>query len=472
MPILIVVGGVTFVYSTLEAMLAPALPLIQAGVGGTSSSIAWVFTGLLLSGAVCTPLIGRLGDLYDKKRLFIAVLAIVALGTALAGLATNVPVLAIGQMMQGTGLGLTPLSIGLMRDVLPGDRVKSGNALIIGTSSLGVVAGPLLAGPLTSVMSYRWLFWLPFFLLAVLTGLAFSMVPTSATANATTAAAAAAKHGSVDWLGAGLLGGGLLALLTGLTLVPTWGWASGGFVALAVAASALLTAFVMTQRRLANPLIDLRVRGRTVFVVCAVSFAVGWAVFATYTALPTITAAPTTTGYGLASDATVTGWILVPSGVLAGASAFVVRPLERLVGAKVLLVASCVPILAAPGVLLLDRPSLGLLITSSALMGLGIGLGLTQAMNIVVTAVPAARATSLTGLMFVVRAVGGSLGAQVGGSTLAGDVIPSTTLPTWSAFTTMLTISVLIGVLAVLVAAALPRRSGAVPDPAGARAPV
>lgn len=462
MPILIVVGGVTFVYSTLEAMLAPALPLIQAGVGGTSSSIAWVFTGLLLSGAVCTPLIGRLGDLYDKKKLFIIVLAIVALGTALAGLATNVPVLAIGQMMQGTGLGLTPLSIGLMREALPGDRVKSGNAMIIGTSSLGVVAGPLLAGPLTSVMSYRWLFLLPFFLLVILIGLAYSALP----------ATAATTRGSVDWLGAGLLSGGLLALLIGLTLVPTWGWSSGGFIALAAGASVLLAVFVMTQRRLANPLIDLRVRGRTVFVVCAVSFAVGWAVFATYTALPTITAAPTATGYGLASDATVTGWILVPSGVLAGVSAFVVRPLERLVGAKVLMVASCVPILAAPGVLLLDRPSLGLLVTSSALMGLGIGLGLTQAMNIVVTVVPAARATSLTGLMFVVRAVGGSLGAQVGGSTLASDVIPSTTLPTWSAFTTMLTVSVLVGLFAVLVAAALPRRSGAVPDPAGAQAPV
>ncbi|MFD7646093.1 MFS transporter [Streptomyces albidoflavus] len=462
MPILIVVGGVTFVYSTLEAMLAPALPLIQAGVGGTSSSIAWVFTGLLLSAAVCTPLISRLGDLYDKKKLFVAVLSVVALGTALAGLATNVPVLAVGQMMQGAGLGLTPLSIGLMREALPDDRVKGGNAMIIGTSSLGVVAGPLLAGPLTSVMSYRWIFWLPFLLLLALIALAVAALPTTR----------ATASGSVDWWGVILLGGGLLALLLGLTLAPAWGWASGAFVATALGAVALLAAFAVTQRRVASPLIDLRARGRTVFVVCAVSFAVGWAVFATYTALPTIIAAPAATGYGLASDATVTGWILVPSGVLAGLSAFAVRPLERLMGAKALMVASCVPILAAPGVLLLGRPSLGLLIASSALMGLGIGLGLTQAMNVVVTSVPAERATSLTGLMFVVRAVGGSLGAQVGGSTLASDVIPSTTLPTWSAFTTMLTVTVVIGLLAVLVSAALPRRSADVPEPAGARAPV
>ncbi|MDK0524166.1 MFS transporter [Streptomyces sp. ML-6] len=466
MPILLVVGGVTFVYSTLEAMLAPALPLIRAGVGGTPSSIAWVFTGLLLSGAVCTPLIGRLGDLHDKKKLFLAVLSIVTLGTALAGLATNVPVLAVGQMMQGAGLGLTPLSIGLMREALPEDRVKNGNAMIIGTSSLGVLAGPLLAGPLTSVLSYRWLFWLPFFLLVALIGLAFAVLPESpATAFAT-------PRGRVDWLGAGLLGGGLLTLLLGLTFAPTWGWASGGFLATALGAAVLLTAFVVTQRRLASPLIDLRERGRTVFVVCAVSFAVGWAVFATYTALPTITSAPATTGYGLALDTTVTGWILVPSGVLAGLSAFAVRPLERLVGTKALMVGSCVPILAAPGVLLLDRPSLGLLITSSALMGLGIGLGLTQAMNIVVTSVPASRAASLTGLMFVVRAVGGSLGAQIGGSTLAGDVIPSTTFPTWSAFTTMLTVSAVVGLFAVLVAAALPRGSAAVPELAEVRASV
>ncbi|ALG08361.1 MFS transporter [Kibdelosporangium phytohabitans] len=447
---LIVLGGVTFVYSTLEAMLAPALPLIQAGVGGTPSSIAWVFTGLLLSAAVCTPLISRLGDLYDKKKLFIAVLAAVALGTALAGLATSVPVLAIGQMLQGAGLGLTPLSIGLMREALPEERTKSGNAMIIGTSSLGVVAGPLLAGPLTSVMSYRWLFFLPFILLVVLIAVAFRVLPT------TTATA----HGNVDWLGAVLLSGGLLALLLGLTLAPAWGWTSAGFIAMAVGALALLAAFVMTRRRLANPLVDLRVRGRTVLVVCMVSFAVGWAVFATYIALPTIAAAPVATGYGLESNATVTGWILVPSGVLAGISAFVVRPLERLLGAKALMALSCVPILAAPGVLLLDRPSLGLLVTSAALMGLGIGLGLTQAMNLVVSSVPADRVTSVTGLMFVVRAIGGTLGAQVGGSTLASDVIPSTALPTWSAFTTLLTITVVIGLFAVLVTAALPRKSG------------
>jgi MFS family permease len=460
MPMLIVVGGVTFVYSTLEAMLAPALALIQAGVGGTPSSIAWVFTGLLMSGAVCTPLIGRLGDLYDKKKLFIVVLTVVALGTALAGLATNVPVLAIGQMLQGAGLGLTPLSIGLIREAFPDEGVKSGNAMIIGTSSLGVVTGPLLAGPLTSVMSYRWLFWLPFILLVVLIGVAIRALPTT---TATT-------QGSVDWRGAALLSGGLLTLLIGLTLAPTWGWDSGGFVAMALGALALLAVFVRTQRRVLNPLIDLRVRGRTVFVVCAVSFAVGWAVFATYTALPTITAAPAKTGYGLASNATVTGWILVPSGVLAGLSAFAVRPLERVLGTKPLMVLSCVPILAAPGVLLLDRPSLGLLITSSAMMGLGIGLGLTQAMNLVAVTVPTDRVTSVTGLMFVVRAIGGTLGAQVGGSTLASDVIPSTTLPTWSAVTTMLTITVIIGLFAVLVAAALPRTSGAPRDTTEAQA--
>ncbi|MFG1905666.1 MFS transporter [Kribbella sp. NPDC048928] len=443
-----VLGGVVLVLSLLESMLVPALPLIQQGVGASTASITWVFTGLLLSGAVCTPLIGRLADIYDKKTVFLVVLGVVVAGVLLSAVATSILVLATGQILQGAGLGFAPLAIGMLGDTQPSAKARTGNGLIIGMSALGSVAGLLLSGPLLSVLPYNWLYWLPLAALVALGLAAVAVLPSTP----------AGGDGKVDWMGAILLSTGLFAVLIALTEAPTWGWSSARFLGLAALGIALLAAFTTVELTTVHPLVDLRVGGRPVIVTCAVAFAVGWATYAVYLALPTIVAAPPAAGYGLGETPTTAGFLLLPLGVVAAAAAALTGRLERRLGSKPLMILSCLPVVASSAILFLARHDGAVLALASGLAGLGMGIGLTQAMNIVSSSVPTERLASASGFLLVLRQVGGTLGAQVSGSVLAGDLIPGTPLPTWSSFGAIFVISTVVGLAAIATSLALPRR--------------
>ncbi|MBN6038518.1 MFS transporter [Amycolatopsis sp. 195334CR] len=445
-----VLGLVILVYTVLESMLVPALPLIQDGVGASASSITWVFTGLLLSGTVATPLVGRLADIYDKKAVFLVVLGIVAVGTLLGAVATSIVVLAIGQVLQGAGLGLVPLSLGILRDTQPAARARIGNGLVVGMSGLGSVIGLLLAGPLLTALPYNWLYWLPLAALVLLGAAAVPVLP---------AARPPTGDVRVDWVGAALLSGGLLAVLIGLTQSPSWGWWSAEFLSLGAAGLTLLAVFVVVELKVRQPLIDLRSGGRSVIITCVVAFAVGWATYAVFLSLPTIVAAPPSTGYGLGDTPSTAGLLLIPLGVVAAASAPLAGLLERVLGAKMVLVLSCLPIVASAAVLFLARHEGVVLAFASGLAGLGIGIGLTQAMNIVSSAVPAERMASASGLLLVVRSIGATVGVQVSGSVLASDPVPGTALPTWSSFSAVFLMATVVGVGAVIAGAALPGRT-------------
>jgi MFS family permease len=447
-----VLSALVLVYSVLESMLVPALPLIQQGVGASTASITWVFTGLLLSGAICTPLIGRLADLHNKKAVFFGVWGVAVVGVLLAAVATSIGVLAIGQVLQGAGLGFVPLAIGILRDTRPAEKAKSGNGVLVGMSALGSVAGLLLAGPLLTVLSYHWLYWLPLAALVLLGIVAAVVLPSTP----------ATGEGRIDWAGAVLLSVGLFAVLIALTEAPTWGWSSAKFLTLACAGVVLVAVFTVVERRVERPLVDLQVGGKAVLVTCVVSFTAGWATYAVFLSLPTIVAAPPAAGYGLGATPTTTGLLLLPLGLAGAASAALTGRLERLLGSKTVMVLSCVPLVAASAILFLARHEGGMLALASGLAGLGVGVGLTQAMNIVSSSVPAERMASASGFLLVVRSVGGTLGAQVSGSVLASDLVPGTPLPTWSSFGTIFVISIVVGFGALAASVALPRRVASV----------
>ncbi|MGW6461595.1 MFS transporter [Streptomyces sp. NPDC055078] len=455
------ISGTLLVFGMLEALLGPALVEIQNAVGASAASVTWVFTGLLLSGSVAAPLIGRLADLHDKRKLFLIVLAVVLTGIVIAALATTIVVLAVGQILKGVGLALVPLSLGILRETQPADRVKAGTGLILGVTALGGVAGVLFSGHVVEALSYRWLFWLPFIALALLGLAALRVVPS-------TAPAPDSAQGGIDWPGAALLTAGLVGLLIALTEVNSWGWTSGRFLALSVPSLFLLAVFVAVELRAEHPLVDLRVGGRSVMIGCAVVAAIGWASSTAQIAVPIMVAAPGMTGYGLESTATLAGYVIAPVGIVAGIMSVLTRRLESYVGGRTLMVTACVCLMASTALILTGPPERWTLAVASGIAGLGVGVGFTQAINLLVTTVPAERVASLSGFVFVVKGLGGILGAQLTGTLLAREVIPGTPLPTWSSVTTAYWMATGVGLLAALLSAALPRRSA--PAPAAAPA--
>jgi len=142
-------------YALLQSLVAPALLTIQEDLHTTPAGAAWILTAYLLSASVFTPIAGRLGDMYGKKRTMVVVLIVLALGTLLAALATSIGVMIVARVIQGAGGAIFPLSFSIIRDEFPPPRVPHGIALISAILGIGGGLGIVLAGPIIQQLDWR-----------------------------------------------------------------------------------------------------------------------------------------------------------------------------------------------------------------------------------------------------------------------------------------------------------------------------
>ena len=149
-------------YAMLQSLVVPALPTLEHDLNTTPTGVTWIFTAYLLAASVATPIAGRVGDMFGKKRTLVVVLAGLAAGTLLAALATTLPVMIGARAIQGLGGAIFPLAFGIVRDEFPRERVAGGIALISGLLGVGGGLGIILAGPILAHLDYHWLFWIPF----------------------------------------------------------------------------------------------------------------------------------------------------------------------------------------------------------------------------------------------------------------------------------------------------------------------
>src|SRR5919198_4049409 len=175
--VVLALGGAAF--SLLQSLVAPALPTIQHDLHTSASAVTWVLTAYLISASVCTPILGRLGDMYGKERLLVAVLVAMAAGTLVAALARSIDLMIAGRVIQGAGGAVFPLAFGIIRDEFPRERVATGIALISAILGVGGGLGIVLAGPIVDALSYHWLFWIPLVLVVIATIATVLFVPES-----------------------------------------------------------------------------------------------------------------------------------------------------------------------------------------------------------------------------------------------------------------------------------------------------
>ncbi|WP_415394275.1 MFS transporter (plasmid) [Rhodococcus globerulus] len=433
-------------YTTLESMLGPAVPLIVSTLQTTPAAGTWVFTGLTLSAIVSTPLVTRLADVRNKRTLLLAIWAIVTVGVAAGAVSPSIQVLAVGQVLQGVGLTSIPLSIAIFRECLPAQRLRRANGALVGATSVGAAVGFLLTGPIVDSFDFRWLYRLPLVVLVVLLLAAMKAVPSLP----------ASQRKRVDFAGAIILGLSLTTLLVGLTLAPTHGWTSTLFYVCVVVAILLFAVFVFWERRVPEPLVDLRLGGRVVLTVGAISFAVGWANMTIFITIPLVAVAPAVTGYGLGGTATLAGWLLLPMGVVGAVSATIVHRARGVLGSRGVMAASG-GLLVASMLVLLVSLTLPALVIAAALMGGAIGLGLTEALNLLAESVPADRVASASGLVFMIRNAGAMFGAQIGGSILASSLLADIPIASKDGVLLVVLVAVLVALVAAFAVVILPR---------------
>jgi len=145
-------------YSLLQSLVIPALPSLEHSLHASADAVAWLLTGYLLSAAICTPILGRVGDMLGKEKVLVAVLVLLSVGTLVSALATTLPIMLVGRVIQGAGGAVFPLSFGIIRDEFPSERVVGGIGFLSSILGVGAGLGIVLAGPIIVHLNYHWLF--------------------------------------------------------------------------------------------------------------------------------------------------------------------------------------------------------------------------------------------------------------------------------------------------------------------------
>ena len=148
-------------YSLLQSLVAPALPDIQEATGASASAVSWILTSYLHAASVATPILGRLGDIHGKERVLFWVLVALAVGTLLSAVASSLPLLIAGRVIQGAAGGIFPLAFAILRDEFPRERVAGAIGMMSSLLGIGGGLGVVLAGVIVDNLSYHWLFWIP-----------------------------------------------------------------------------------------------------------------------------------------------------------------------------------------------------------------------------------------------------------------------------------------------------------------------
>jgi EmrB/QacA subfamily drug resistance transporter len=391
-------------FALLQSLVIPVLPTIQEALGASQADVTWVLTAYLLSASIFTPIVGRLGDMTGKKRMFVVALGALAVGCLLAALASSLAVMIVARVIQGIGGGVLPLAFGIVRDEFPEDKVPGAVSVVASLAAAGAGVGLVLAGPIVELLGHDWLFWFPLVVLVVAATAAHFVVPES---RVTTA-------GRVNWVAALLLSGWLVALLLPISQAPAWGWGSPAVLVLLAVAVVLAVLWVVVESRARYPLIDMRMmRLRAVWTTNLVALLIGVAMYASFAFLPQFLQTPPSAGYGFGATVTESGLLILPQTAASFLLGLVCWRLGQRFGSKNVLVVGSV--LAAIGYFLFAVAHSHPLEVSliATLMGIGFGLSFASMSNLIVAAVPQEQTGVASGMNANIRTIGGSLGSAV-----------------------------------------------------------
>ena len=437
-------GGLSF--AVLQSLVAPALSTIGQDLGVATSDASWILTAYLLSAAVLTPILGRLGDMVGKRKMLIVVLSLLLVGTVLAALAPNLGILIIARALQGAAGAIMPLSIGVVRDELPHDRVSVTIGLLSAIFGVGAGVGIVAAGPIVENLSWHWLFWLPAVLIVVaLLGVIFGM-PESPVR----------KPGRLDVLGTGILSVSLVSILLAISEGEKWGWGSFGTVGLLVLGAVAMVAFVLVELRVKEPLIDMRLmKVRGVWTAHVVALVFGFAMFGTFVLVPTLLQLPSATGYGFGKTVSEAGVFLLPTVVMMVIFGPLAGILVRRVGPKPPMLLGALFVTAAFVLPAIAHGEIWQVVVSGILTGAGIGLALASTSNAIIESVPALQTGEAISVNTIARTIGSSIGTAVIAALITSNATPQG-LPLDDAFTIGFWVCAAVAVLAVLGAIAAP----------------
>ncbi|NLA35855.1 MAG: MFS transporter [Actinobacteria bacterium] len=456
-PVIVVLACTGMTVSLMQTLVVPLTPVLPQLFKTSAANASWVITATLLVAAVATPIMGRLGDLFGKKRMLMVCVGFLAASSVVCAVGDSLITAIIGRGIQGLGIAAIPLGISLLRDVVEPARLGPSVALI--SSSLG--AGGALGLPIAAFIADNWgwseLFWF---------ATAVSLVCAVSIAVVVPESPQRVK-GSVDFAGVVGLAVLLVSLLLVISKGAAWGWISsrvGGLLALAAFTAVIWGRW---ELRVESPAVDLRSTARKpVLMTNLASVMTGFTMYAMNLLAPQMLMGPEATGFGAGRSILAAGLWMAPAGLIMVAMSQVAARLTQAYGAKMSLLLGIV-IMCVGNVVVqftLTTGSPWSVVAFASIVSVGVSFAYASMPTLIMANVPISETAAANGLNSLARSFGTSaasavVGAVIGQMTVAIGGYPFVST---AGVRTALAICTVAGVIAALLTMAIPSRPDAV----------
>ncbi|WP_333889622.1 MFS transporter [Mycolicibacterium gadium] len=426
----LLVAGLSIVVLTvavLQTAVVPVLGIIADQLHASDVGVSWAVTANLLAAIAATPLIGRLADLHSKKLVMLIVLAVVFLGSLLAATTTSLPLLIVGRVLQAASFALYPVSIAILREELPADRLMSAMAVLSGTLGFGGGTGLVVVGLLMNDNAdYHRVFWLTTAFTAIVVVIAVIVVPWRPRS----------VTGTIDWLGAVGLATGLSAILLSVTQGQSWGWTSPATLGCAVGGVIVLVGWWKWERRAKQPLVstDMLMR-RPILLTNLATIFVGMGLYFAFLGLTQFVQIPReAAGYGFSATVLEASVVFLLPGAVTGflIALFSGRFIDRF-GARPVLLVAAVAGIAGFLFIAFAHSQAWQVIVAGVLANAYISLGYGALPALVVSEVDASETGVATSMNAIARTIGSSTAAALV-AVLLSRLVAGTGVPMESSF--------------------------------------
>lgn len=410
--ILLVLASMAMLTMFIEIMLVPALPTMAQDFPKQTDWLAWVLSIYMLVGAVATPLVGKLGDIYGKKKMLISVMVLYLFALLGSGFSIdisnflfgepNIFVLLFFRALQGIGMGMFTLSFGIVRDTFPKERIPVAIGTISAMFSVGVSIGLVGGGYITSVARWTDAFHVVFPFFLVLTIAAAYLIEDPRIVH----------RGNLDIPGAFTLGIGIMALLLALTEGDAWGWTNVATLALFATFIMAIVVFVVIESRTKDPIVrPSLLANRGILGGNVVALFVGLCMFMVYQTLPFFLRTPVAAGgyFGL-TDTFIIGLYMFPSALVQLFFGPYGGKLSKKIGASNVLALGMAIMTAGLISLTFLNSDFWQITVSMVIFGSGVALCMVSMINVVVESCPQSEFGVASGMNTLFRIVGGSIG--------------------------------------------------------------
>ena len=440
-------GGILM--AVMQTAVVPLLPDLPRLTGSSAGAVSWTVTATLLAGAVLTPVLGRAGDMYGKKRVLLLALALMTSGSVLCALTSDIRVLIAARALQGAAAAVVPLSISILRDELPPERTTSAVALMSSTVGIGAALGLPLAALIVQYADWHTMFWVTGGLGATGLVLAWWAVRESPVR----------QPGRFDTPGALGLATVLICLLLAVSQGGDWGWTSSPVVALFAGFALGLALWWWQQLRAERPLVDLRLAARPrVALAHLTALLVGFSFYANSLVTAQLVQAPTGTGYGLGLSIVGAGLCLLPSGVIMLLLSPVSARISTSRGPRVTLALGALVIAFGYAIRILDSRDLWVIVLGGAIVSAGTTLAYSALPTLILSAVPAGQTGSASGVNVLMRTIGQAVCSAAVAAILVHHISPAggVNLPTLHGYLLAFTMAGTVALAGCAMALAIP----------------